>query len=369
MAHRTLTIPRLSGSEAQALTTLARHGVNLPLPSWPGLQTQTATMSLSCMTLGSPVMLAPSAVRMVVAWAGASLWLDLPQTAAERWLVGSLGAVWPHWPELAPEWQHLAQRQASGWLAQALSQAGRGSAECVGFENQDGLLPVGARHHLLVTLQVQTDAALPADVFHGVLHTDSLGLLLVAGLVADHPGQTAAVLDPDLCPQTFTLCLGETQLPLSAVEKFQPGQVVLVQQRFAQGEQQLSLRSESAKAPWMAWQARLDNHHLHILSTVQTMTLPETFSTALQSTDTEPEFLAQLPVRVSFDLGETVLSLAQVRALQPGETVPLQRPVQEYVTIRANGMPIGTGQLVEIDGRLGVAIGSLALVMPSLAAE
>ena len=56
------------------------------------------------------------------------------------------------------------------------------------------------------------------------------------------------------------------------------------------------------------------------------------------------------------------LSLAQLKALQPGQTLALQRPAQEYVTIRANGMPIGTGQLVDIDGRLGVAVGSL---MPS----
>jgi type III secretion protein Q len=357
--ERTLIIPRLSGSEAQALTTLARHAVDLPLPGWPGPHLNTALLSLRCMPPDTPVILTSSALRMAVEWAGACLWLDLPRTAVERWLAGALGAVWPQVPQLAPEWQHLAQVQASGWLMQALSQSGRGVAQCTGFQSQTDKLPVASRHHLLVSLQVQTDAALAADVFHGVLHTDSLGLLLVAGLVADHPGQAPATLDEDLCPQPLTLCLGETLLPLTAVENFQPGQVVFVQQCYAQGDQQLCLRSESAKSPWMAFEARLEKTQLHILSTVKNMTLPDTLSTPVSSSDGEHEFLAQLPVRVSFDLGETVLSLAQVKTLQPGETLQLQRPAQEYVTIRANGMPIGTGQLVEIDGRLGVAIGSL----------
>jgi len=367
--ERTLKIPRLSGSEAQALTTLARHAVDLPLPAWPSLDRQTAILSLHCMPPGSPMQLDPSASRMTVEWAGASLWLDFPKTATERWLAGTFGAAWPQGSELAAPWQHLAQVQASQWLTQALSQSGRGVAQCTDFQNQLGSLPEAARHHVLMSLQVQSEATESVEVFHGVLHTDSLGLLLVAGLVAAHPGQAPETLQEDLCPQTLTLCLGETLVPLSTVEHFQTGQVILVQHRYAQGEQVVSLRSESMNAPWMACQARLDNTQLHILSTVTTMTLPDTPAASVQSSDAEPEFLAQLPVRVSFDLGETVLSLAQVKALQPGETLQLQRAAQEYVTIRANGMPIGTGQLVEIDGRLGVAIGSLSAGMPSKAVE
>lgn len=369
MPERTLKIPLLSGSEAQALTTLARHAVDLPLPGWPGLGQQTARLSLHCMPPGSSLQLDPSATRMTVEWAGASLWLDFPKTATERWLAGTLGTAWPQWPELAPPWQHLAQVQASQWVTQALSQSGRGLAHCTDFQNQSGSLPEAARHHVLMSLQVQSEATESVEVFHGVLHTDSLGLLLVTGLVADHPGQAPETLQEDLFPQPLTFCLGETQLPLSTVERFQPGQVILVQQRYAQGEQVVCLRSESVNAPWMACQARLDNTQLHILSTVTTMTLPDTPPASVQASDAEPEFLAQLPVRVSFDLGETVLSLAQVKTLQPGETIQLQRPAQEYVTIRANGMPIGTGQLVEIDGRLGVAIGSLTTGMPSQAVE
>lgn len=367
--ERTLKIPRLSGSEAQALTTLARHAVDLPLPGWPSAESKTTCLSLRCMPHGAPMMLDPSAVRMALEWAGAALWLDVPHTVAERWLAAALGAAWPQLPQLAPEWLQVAQVQASQSLTQALSQSGRGLAHGMGFERQAGTSPEGARHHLLVSLQMQADAAAPAEVFHGVLHTDSLGLLLVAGLVAEHPGRAPVTLDEDLCPQPLTFCLGETFLPLRTFESLQAGQVVLMQQRYAHGDQVVCLRSESAQAPWVACQARLENNQLHILSTVHIMTLPDTLPTPALSADGELESLGQLPVRVSFDLGETVLSLAQVKTLQPGETLPLQRLAQEYVTIRANGLPIGTGQLVDIDGRLGVAIGSLSAALPSKAVE
>lgn len=367
MSESSLKLPRLSGSEAQALTTLARHAVDLPLPAWPSQEPQRAHLSLSWVSPDAPAVLDQPGVRMAVEWAGAALWLDWPHNAAERWLAGTLGAAWPALPALASEWQQMAQVQACAWLTQALGQSGRGSASCTAWVPDTGTPPPGARHRLLMRLQVQAEQAAP-EMFYGVLHTDSLGLLLLAGLVADHPGQAPEVLDEDALAQAMTLCLGETCLPLVAVEALRPGQVVLMQQHYLQDPHGLCLRTESAQAPWLGCQARLDNALLHILSTVQTMTPPDTPST-VPTPDVPADALAQLPVRVSFDLGDTVLSLAQLKALQPGQTLALQRPAQEYVTIRANGMPIGTGQLVDIDGRLGVAVGSLVPATPRTAAE
>lgn len=372
MPESSLKLPRLSGSEAQALTTLARHAVDLPLPAWPSQEPQQAHLSLSWMPPDAPALLDPPGVRMAVEWAGAALWLDWPHNAVERWMAGILGAAWPALPELAPEWQQMAQVHACAWLTQALAQSGRGAASCAALVPDTGAQPAGARHRLLMRLQVHTGQAAAPEVFHGVLHTDSLGLLLLAGLVADHPGRAPEVLAEDSLAQALTLCVGETWLPLSAVEALRPRQVVLVQQRYMLDAHSLCLRTESAQAPWLACQARLEHSLMHILSTVQTMTLPDA-TTLAPTPDASAAALAdaltQLPIRISFDLGETVLSLGQLKALQPGQTLALQRPAQEYVTIRANGMPIGTGQLVEIDGRLGVAVGSLAPVAPDAMVE
>ena len=72
---------------------------------------------------------------------------------------------------------------------------------------------------------------------------------------------------------------------------------------------------------------------------------------------TPPLDLDAIPVRLTFDLGERQLTLGDVRRLQPGETFDLERPIaQGAVSIRANGALIGVGELVEIEGRVGVTI-------------
>ena len=81
--------------------------------------------------------------------------------------------------------------------------------------------------------------------------------------------------------------------------------------------------------------------------------------TSPASSDEAATSLQALPVRLSFDLGELGLTLAQVQALQPGQTLELGHPLAAGVNIRANGLLIGEGDLVEIDGQWGVAIRSL----------
>jgi len=73
----------------------------------------------------------------------------------------------------------------------------------------------------------------------------------------------------------------------------------------------------------------------------------------------------QIPVRLTFDLGEREFTLAQLRSLHPGCTFDLERPIADGpVMVRANGLLLGSGRLVDIDGRIGVVLQS---VRPGLA--
>jgi type III secretion protein Q len=69
-----------------------------------------------------------------------------------------------------------------------------------------------------------------------------------------------------------------------------------------------------------------------------------------------------IPVRLTFDLGERTMSLGELKTLAPGFAFDLGRDLRRSVTIRANGKPVGEGELVEISGRIGVSI----LSMPGL---
>lgn len=69
--------------------------------------------------------------------------------------------------------------------------------------------------------------------------------------------------------------------------------------------------------------------------------------------------LNDIPVRVTFDLGECTIPLEQLRTIGPGYVFDLARVVTRAVTLRVNGVILGDGEIVDIDGRIGVAITNL----------
>jgi type III secretion protein Q len=68
----------------------------------------------------------------------------------------------------------------------------------------------------------------------------------------------------------------------------------------------------------------------------------------------------EVTLKVVFDLGEIELSLPEVRALVPGQVIDLGRLPTQAVRVSVNGRRIGTGEIVEIEGRLGVRLLELA---------
>ncbi len=83
---------------------------------------------------------------------------------------------------------------------------------------------------------------------------------------------------------------------------------------------------------------------------VATGYVPASMSHALAET-------AQLELTVQ--LGTTRMTLRQLADLTPGAVVPLGRPLAGPFEVRAAGRLIGRGELVDVDGELGVRIVSL----------
>jgi type III secretion system YscQ/HrcQ family protein len=74
----------------------------------------------------------------------------------------------------------------------------------------------------------------------------------------------------------------------------------------------------------------------------------------------KPDLAKLLPVRVHVVLQQLEMTLEAFQTLGPGSVVRLDRDKSEPVQIAANGKILGTGELVEIDGRLGVRISNWA---------
>lgn len=63
-----------------------------------------------------------------------------------------------------------------------------------------------------------------------------------------------------------------------------------------------------------------------------------------------------LPLSVEIVLGYRELTLREAETLAPGSVLDLQRAASDPVRLAVNGRVIGTGELVDLDGRLGVRI-------------
>lgn len=69
-----------------------------------------------------------------------------------------------------------------------------------------------------------------------------------------------------------------------------------------------------------------------------------------------PETLDELPVELDVVIGEKRLTMAEIRALAEGSVIELDRASDAPVELWTNGVRAGRGELVEVDGRLGVKV-------------
>jgi type III secretion system YscQ/HrcQ family protein len=99
----------------------------------------------------------------------------------------------------------------------------------------------------------------------------------------------------------------------------------------------------------------------------------ETFDNEPGDTDTNTDFLPlphpdrsaanglnQLPLQVVFDVGNCEMSFAELQQLRPGNVIPLASRMPELVRVSVNGRVIASGELVEIDGKIGVLLARIA---------
>lgn len=333
---------RLTRNEAQARTTIARRAGGLPLR----LGTAAWQARLQPVAAASPIDPVPGYV-VQLEWAGAAMALCLPAAAIEQTLAGVLdGAALPPVPSTLADAVLEAGVDA---LLQDLQALGRGTPQLLGWgpalpDTLQALPPHACDLYLAADDGVHAIA--------GSLHLDGLGLLLVAGLVGKRP-PLPGPLDDSL-PLALRAELGFTRLPASDAAAIAPGDVVLMDAFFATADRTLWLSPDGARGVHVRWPAPADADAPPRLTVIQPWT--ETMPASPDTSPAETAALDSVPVRLSFDLGEVSLTLAQLRALQPGQTLDLGHPLAGAVRIRANGALVGEGDLVEIDGQIGVSV-------------
>lgn len=171
-------------------------------------------------------------------------------------------------------------------------------------------------------------------------------------------------------PVAVAFELGWVQLPLSELQGLRNGDVLLPDRWWAEpGSDRVGLRV-GARTGWSkGYVGMLDEGRQRITvmgrQEMERVFPEEMFGTSgpdadgPRSKDVEPSdlnALADLPVRLTFDLGERSLSLQELAAVGTGYVFDLGLSPRSGVNLRVNGLRIGEGEIVEIDGRLGVAV-------------
>jgi type III secretion protein Q len=333
---------RLTRNEAQARTTIAQRAAALPLllmgTPWAAHLQPVATPATSA------TLVAPQSYRLRVEWGGALFALHLPNAAVEQLVSAALSGA--SLPALPPSLATVALETALADTLQSLQSLGRGAPLLLPPSQADETLPP---HALELKLQAQDGS----NALAGLLFTDSLGLLMLAGLVAQRPPQPRAST-PDLRLRLHAE-IGSTLLPADILGQLEPADVVLMDICLATPGRSLWLSPDGRSGVHVHWPAASDGAPLPPLTVIHPWT--HTMSTDTESAaPTAPISLESVPVRLSFDLGDLEITLGELQALQPGQALDLGHPLSGAVRIRANGALLGEGDLVEIDGQMGVSI-------------
>ena len=185
------------------------------------------------------------------------------------------------------------------------------------------------------------------------LVTDSLGLVLMAGGVA-HCEPARNDLCADAMPVRLQACIGMTWLTQRQLRELAVGDLVLMEQTFVTPERELWL----AQGNW-GLRVHWGDAGMTVLSEWAQggFTMPD--SVYAPEGEESPQDLDSLPLCLTFDLGEREITLGELRQLQVGQGIDLGVPLGGPVQLRVQGVLVARGDLIEVDGRLGVAIVSL----------
>jgi type III secretion system YscQ/HrcQ family protein len=137
---------------------------------------------------------------------------------------------------------------------------------------------------------------------------------------------------------------GTMALTVSELQQLEAADVIILESAENLVNHELSIRLASG----VRFAARVEDNILTVMSGVKKM--------SDEYRDDNVANVGDLPVKLTFDLGELTLPFNQIENLTSGYVLNLEQPFTEVVKIRSQNRVIGTGELVDIKGKVGVRI-------------
>lgn len=337
---RSPALRQFTAAEFDARNVLAQRGRHCALDLGDGRW----HVSLQPLNERGPLFADEGQWSLHVTWAGAHFELLLPGAAAQAWIDGTFPQL--GMPLLPDAYAAAVMEAACARLLNLLSAAGRGAARLERVTRGPGQ---GQALPHVVAFELSSDG--PA--VRGLLSTDTFGLLLIAGLIVSRDAAANRLVTAAV-PIVLRAEVGFTWLSMAQLQTLVQGDVVLIEEVLLSQSGELWL----GQGEW-GFRVHWNDTSLTVTTAVSKEGWTMPLDLEVNSRTRSLGALADLPLRLAFDLGERSMSLGELEHLQPGQTLELGRPLSSLVSLRVNGALMGTGELVEVDGRLAVCINSL----------
>ncbi|AKE05325.1 hypothetical protein XM57_21855 [Burkholderia cepacia] len=199
-------------------------------------------------------------------------------------------------------------------------------------------------HRMTVRMPTDTDAAPPSVVAVDFAH----GPLWLTGLPAAMPDHASTLSRwARSLPVSLEFRLGASRLRRELVRSVRPGDLLLI----------IEPRHVVCVEGRVLGAFRIDEKGLHIMNTDrndnQDVRAPD-------GDGVVPIDVSDLPIRIDFVLHRCTTSVSDVDAFAHGTFLPLAADAERRVEITTGGTVLAVGELVELDGRLGVEIHQVA---------
>jgi flagellar motor switch/type III secretory pathway protein FliN len=157
---------------------------------------------------------------------------------------------------------------------------------------------------------------------------------------------------------TCVLVISAGHLDLSASElaDMEPGDIVLFRRSLTIALPS-SYDSGELERGWHAKEVKQNPLHIELVAPFQqTLFMENEAHNEQESTAAKAPDLSRMPVRLHAVLGQVETTLTELESLAAGSILELNRTANDPVQLAVNGKILGSGRLVDVEGKLGVQI-------------
>lgn len=181
---------------------------------------------------------------------------------------------------------------------------------------------------------------------HGILSGDDAALGHLASLVTRAAAEPC--LEDSAIPLPIHLVAGTLGMTLAELQTVAAGDVLLTDLSRYRGDGLCTL--------FVSGRGLGIGHVIGTAFSLQQLTLPSSITMADAATASS---INDLNVELTFVVGQTTLTVGDLRNLAVGYTFELFTPAGQGISICANGKDIGKGEIIEVGGHLGVRVTEL----------